>query len=556
MYVLSTLIIFSTFTIQSSYVQVTSLNRLELGVFRNDSQSKQLDLVKKSDENGPLSKLFPIQEKRTKSPIMSRAQMNITSSGKFFEGYNLIALMEYNSQINHKARTILITDMEGNIFAELEDYARPTELFNITTVICGKKVIEEDVNVALWNLRTNNVQIFDFVGHHDFEYNPINNTFFILKKYTTNINGISHQYDLIEEYDLTGQLVWSLNTASFITPAMQCPYQDFARGGSVDVTHTNTVFFDVEENVLYVNPRNINTFYKIDHRTGEVIWGLGEHGNFTLFDVDGRQTGALFYHSHAVEKVDDNTFILFDNDLHNQLNAKNKQSRIVEIIINEETMTANESWIWVASPSYWTYAAGDADRLPNGNRFGTFGTSNHPPYDDIGARLVEVNDTGQIVWEMNFPKVGNYTYWVTHTDRLRFKPIIETPDLRYIEGNLIATWQTWYNFRTKMQITEPYTIFLDDQVIQSGFHTFDKFWRPTNLTVNLGNLDIGNHDLRVVFNQAEGYLTTDSTIFGPTSSKADNQSIIGFDPRLILGNLLVFSLIVLVYKKQRISYLN
>ncbi len=59
-------------------------------------------------------------------------------------------------------------------------------------------------------------------------------------------------------------------------------------------------------------------------------------------------------HGHALEKISDDTFIYFDNDLHNQTDATNLRSRIMEIRLNEETMTANVSWEWIAPSDYFS----------------------------------------------------------------------------------------------------------------------------------------------------------------------------------------------------------
>ncbi|MFX1517465.1 MAG: aryl-sulfate sulfotransferase [Promethearchaeota archaeon] len=218
----------------------------------------------------------------------------------------------------------------------------------------------------------------------------------------------------INEYNLTGDLVWSLDTYSFISPTQWCPFQDMIGKGR-GITHLNTIFFDSEEDIFYYTSSNLNTFYKIDHKTNKIILGLGQYGNFTLFDLEGNQHQSLLFHPHAIEKIDDNQFILFDNDKHNFENPSSSKSRIIELKIDESTMIANESWIWTTPNSYYSHALGDADRLPNGNRLGTFGTSTHPD-TDIGARLVEVNSKGNIVWELNFPHTETYKYEVNRME--------------------------------------------------------------------------------------------------------------------------------------------
>jgi len=330
---------------------------------------------------------------------------------------------------------------------------------------------------------------------------------------------MNYEFDMIEEYTSTGQLIWSLDTHSFISHTQWCPFRDTHKndkyhGPVADLLHSNSLFYDAEEDILYYNARNPNTFYKIDHKTGQVLWGLGEYGNFTLFDQHGNQQRNLFYHAHAVEKVDEDTFILFDNDYHNQTNPNNKRSRLLEIQINETTMTANESWTWTAPPEYYSAVYGDADRLPNGNRLGTFGTWGHilDRQELIGPRLVEVNDAGQIVWELNIPNSKHHLYSVYSLDRFRIIPILSSPpDIQMISmENITVRWQTWYNFRTAWRMRGAYTFYLDGVSIENGPHMFDKFWRPTNLTVNLGRLEPGDYNLTVALADEAGHLTTDS----------------------------------------------
>ena len=447
---------------------------------------------------------------------MEGVEMNIaTHTSEAFEGYNLFGLIQLNQpDTNKKNCLFLITNMEGEIIAKYPAGIRdiPTipsllaKFINSTTILLAMKN-----GAALWNIYDNNTVPLDFWGHHEYEYNSINNTFFTFSEYVIEIGGMKYVFDVIEEYTTTGLLIWSLDTQSFISYTQMCPYRDMMATNFWDVTHSNSLFFDTEEDVLYYHARNLNTFYKIDHKTGQVLWGLGEHGNFTLFDRRGNTQKNLFYHAHAVEKVDDHTFILFDNDYHNQTNPNNRRSRLLEITINEITMTANVSWAWIALPDYYSGGLGDADRLPNGNRLGTFGTEWHPD-SSIGARLVEVNATGQIVWELNFPNTEKFLYCVYRMERFRLSPILSSPpNIRASSrDNVTVNWQTWYSFRTNRRMRGTYTLYLDGKPIEHGPHMFDKFWRPTNLTINLGKLEVGNHSCMLALADEAGHITTDS----------------------------------------------
>ncbi|MHA2244568.1 MAG: aryl-sulfate sulfotransferase [Candidatus Hodarchaeales archaeon] len=436
---------------------------------------------------------------------------NISSTGNEFDGFNAFHIRGINiTTQNAVLSRLIITDMDGNI---LHDNEKPSsfifKMVNTTTFLFRSLENVSNPEVCLWNFETGVFDYLDFNGHHEIEYNHNNNTIFTLNKYSIEINGTTIVYDPVEEYNLTGNLVWTVNPLDFISIDQWdglC-----GTGDNIGLTHSNSIFYDEEEDVIYYNVRNVNTFYKIDHKTGKVLWGLGEYGNFSLFDRNSNPRDSLFYHAHAVEKVDENTFILFDNDYHNKTDLENKRSRIMEITIDETRMVANESWSWIAPPDYYSSYYGDADRLPNGNRLGTFGSDSHPN-SNIGARLVEVNSTGNTVWEMNFPRDSGIKVKIYRIERFHFSPIIkEHPDISAIpSNNILLNWTTWYNFRTRGYREGNYTIYLDGELIAEGTHIFDKFWRSTQLEVNIGKLDVGEYNLTLVLTDGEGHFTTDS----------------------------------------------
>ncbi len=442
-----------------------------------------------------------------------------------FDGYNLFVLEDKNLLTLKRSLKLLITDMEGEVIIE-KDYLKeprgldvyPVELFNTTTVLLGA-----DDGAVLWNFVTNTTYDLGFEGHHDLEYNVNYNTFFTMSWYATEIDGILYGFDVIKEYDWQGNLQWSLDTREFVSPTMWCPFQD-SYGEIRDLTHGNTVFYDSEEDVIYYNSRNCNTFWKIDHKTGRILWALGEYGDFQLFDRRGNLREHLFFHAHSVEKIDVNTFILFDNDMHNQTDPTNFRSRILEIVVNETTMTANESWVWAAPVEYYTDIWGDADRLPNGNRLGTFGTETHPN-TDIGPRLVEVTNEGEIVWELSYTTTEDYIYGIYRMERFRFTPTLSSqPNIKMLSTDSVnVSWQIWFNFRTKQQMKGLYAVYFDGTLIDSGLHTFEKWWLPSNLDVSLNNLSPSKHNLTVVLSDMMGGSTRNSVIIHDTTTSTTTQ---------------------------------
>jgi hypothetical protein len=170
----------------------------------------------------------------------------------------------------------------------------------------------------------------------------------------------------------------------------------------MDFSHCNAIQWDYDNNVVYLNSRCLNAFYKINMTTGDIIWTCGLNGNFTLLDANGNKVTSLWYHSRALQQIKPDVFTMFDKDYDNLTNPSDAHSRLLEVTLDEQNMIARESWSWEAPQEYWSYFWGEADTLPNEDRIGTFGTY-VKPYSNLGAVLVEVNQTGQVVRTWTFP---------------------------------------------------------------------------------------------------------------------------------------------------------
>ena len=335
----------------------------------------------------------------------------ISNYGEAWNGYLSFGLTEYDSSntslVLHSYLVVMNTDggivalretNESSYFGAVKEIAPDTLMFQ------G----EPGTTVHFWNYSSDVITDFPNVsGHHDAEYNPVNNTFLTLENYVKEVNGTKIFFDKIVEFDAAGQTLWTRDTYDHIPISEACPYNDTwpVNGERVlDLTHANTVQWDYNNDVVYVNLRNLNTFYKINQTTGEIIWSCGEFGNFTLLDINGEPADNLWYHSHNVRQIEPDVFIMFNNDLHNQTDEYDAHSSILEITLNESTMTAQTTWEWQAPKEYWSTYWGDADRLPNGNRIGVFGTQTKTYSNDTGAVFVEVNSQGEVVRTYTFPR--------------------------------------------------------------------------------------------------------------------------------------------------------
>ncbi len=438
---------------------------------------------------------------------------------KVFEGYNLYILERKDHHLNEIInRTLMITDLDGNIYFQRDISIEGSlshgaaRFYNSTTLIYG-----DDYGAHLWNLETNVTQFVAVSIHHDYEVNYANNTYFGLSSYQHIKDDIEYGFDYIKEFAMNGTEVWSKNLRDFINLSSWCPFEDGSYYNR-DITHSNTLFYDEEEDVIFVNCKNLNTFYKIDHKTGDLIWGLGEYGNFTLFDKYGNEVTSLFYHAHSLEMVDNKTFIIFDNDYHNQTDATNLSSRIVEITVDESMMYANTTWEWTRGQEYFCLYWGDADRLPEGNRLGTFGTHGHPD-TDLSARIVELNEEGEIIWEMSFPRVSSETFGMYRSERFRFAPIVSIPIFVELGPNdSYVEWDIWYNFRSRTEFIGNYYITLDGETVEYDTLTFPRFWQPIKIKYFIDISELELHEIALVVSDEAGHLSNETDLYSSSGS--------------------------------------
>ena len=274
----------------------------------------------------------------------------------------------------------------------------------------------------LWNLTSNSTEDFpNVLGEHDIQYNPIDNTFLTLQDYVRQVGNNQILFDRIVQLDAAGNVLWSWDTYGHIPLSEASPFNDTdttqINGQTVeDFTHANSLDWDYNNGIIYLNLRCTNTFYKISQTTGDIIWACGEFGNFTLLGADGQQVSSLWYHSHDTKELAPDVFTMFDNDYENNTNSDNCHSRMIQVTLNETSMTAYVSWSWEAPTAYWTQYGGATLILPNGDIIGAFGDPTHQfpqnspwGFTNTGAVLVEVNPAGQIVRTWTFP-VGWYIY--------------------------------------------------------------------------------------------------------------------------------------------------
>lgn len=190
--------------------------------------------------------------------------------------------------------------------------------------------------------------------------------------------------------------------------------------GLPDWTHSNAVVYTPNDGNLLVSMRNQSWILKIDYRngtgSGDVLWRLGEGGDFTL---TGDDPSLWFYAQHFPSLVSTDgsqlTMAIFDNGNLRILDDKGTEcgspetpacySRATIFQIDESTRIA--TLVWQDAPGPYSFWGGSINQLANGNV--EFDMS--APFPGVvGSRVLEVTQTDlpQTVWQMDIQEGHAY----------------------------------------------------------------------------------------------------------------------------------------------------
>jgi hypothetical protein len=167
-----------------------------------------------------------------------------------------------------------------------------------------------------------------------------------------------------------------------------------------DYFHVNSIDVDLDGNLL-VSARNTWGIYKLDRKTGAVIWRLGS--KTSDFDLG---PGAQFMYQHDARAHSDGTITLYDdgpgNDSH--------QSRAMRIGLSMSDRRAVLLQEFVHPAAIASLAMGNAQFLANGNVLVGWGTT---PF------VTEFDPLGDVLLDATFPG-GAWNYrafrndWTAH----------------------------------------------------------------------------------------------------------------------------------------------
>ncbi len=201
----------------------------------------------------------------------------------------------------------------------------------------------------------------------------------------------------IEELDPDGNLVrrWDSEDHIGLDETTDRWWSSVANGSTADVSHWNAV--DVDGRYMYLSFRHLDAIYKVDRRTGRVVWKLG--GTETPKSLDVRGAGSVPLNGqHNVDVRSDGTVTVFDNNTRLEV-----APRAIRFRIDEQKGVARVV-DEVSDPRVTVSGAGGSAHLGAGGWLINWGVSNPGvvgAYDDRGRPIFRLTYTAGATYRAN-----------------------------------------------------------------------------------------------------------------------------------------------------------
>ena len=190
---------------------------------------------------------------------------------------------------------------------------------------------------------------------------------------------------ILQEIDIeTGEVLFEWHSLDHVgpeessyqaSPDLKAPF-DYFHINSIDVTSDDS---------LLVSARRTSAVYKVDRRTGEVLWRLG--GKSSDFEMG---EGTRFAYQHDARLHPDGTVTVFDN----RGAMMNEQSRAIRLELDEVAMTSTLVREYTHQDEPFAIYQGNVQTLPGGNVFVGWGSA---PY------LSEFDSDEESLFDARFP---------------------------------------------------------------------------------------------------------------------------------------------------------
>ncbi len=197
-----------------------------------------------------------------------------------------------------------------------------------------------------------------------------------------------------------GEMIWEWNAFDHINPAddpkIMDPRGEYAVNYRKDWLHLNSVESDVDGNIL-ISFNKLNQFWKIDSKTGEIIYRLGKDGDISIPEE------GYMSHQHFVIPNPYGEVMLFDNGYSSEI------SRVLAFKIDEATKTAEISKNIPLPADYFSPNQSSACMIDE----------DHVLFGAVGPRIVGVMElSGRILWAYQVPFDFHLALYIDKLDLL------------------------------------------------------------------------------------------------------------------------------------------
>jgi arylsulfate sulfotransferase len=324
----------------------------------------------------------------------------------------------------------VITDLQGNVIWYCPGEAIPFKPLPNGHYFFLRGVGLEEVDLTCTTIRyVSSAQMDQSLQANGYSFPPINNLhhdmlvlpnghWIALGQVTESVNAAGYgtidvQGDVLLDIDPSGNVVWAWSSFDHL---------DINRHlfGLPDWTHSNALVYTADGNLL-LSMRNQSWILKIDYEngagSGNILWKLGEDGDFTLLNGDSSQ---WFYAQHFpyvvnVEGSKTTLAIYDDGDLRIGSGGvacgppipptSTCYTRATIFQIDEATNQA--SLLWQDTPGFFSFWGGSIEVLSNGNvefdSSAQFGFAQESQVNEVTQ-----TDSPQTVWQMTIMGANAY----------------------------------------------------------------------------------------------------------------------------------------------------
>src|SRR5918995_1795880 len=197
---------------------------------------------------------------------------------------------------------------------------------------------------------------------------------------------------IVQELDIqTGEVLFEWRSIDHVAleETYVTPSEDHYPG--IDYFHLNSIDIEPDNNLL-ISARETSAVYKIDRKTGEIIWRLG--GKKSDFQM---QEGTRFAFQHDARRLPDGTISIFDNGslvFDNGTPRAVEDSRAIVLDVDEKRMTASLVHEYTHPDGQKADAAGNTQVLPNSNVFVGWGRA---------LAISEFSPEGELLFDLMLP---------------------------------------------------------------------------------------------------------------------------------------------------------